>query len=130
MITATSGSSQYEIVDFSNKLATYFHQIKDYITSVANPCPMFDDTAGTILFDRLVTESNLNVDKSPNPITGYQIDAIQFIMCVNREYAMRAKSRQDLYTEAASDYNITAEFYESYGARGFNTLRTDTFTNI
>jgi hypothetical protein len=104
--TSTQSDSVYDA------LSSFFQAMSTAVSTGSAP-PTVGDIAAGLVFSDLETAAVNAKNSSPSFMVGSPVETAHLAAAVLREYAMRAKSKVDYYSDGVIDHSNEASYYNS-----------------
>ncbi len=111
-----------QLKSYSLSMRDYYKALSAHFSDSTN-LPMFEDIVSTFDYSEIIKRAWENQKMSANFLTGSLVDTVHDIMAVQREFAIRVKTRASYFLDAPSDYISDADSYEAYYAINNNMFK-------
>lgn len=116
------GTSVDQLKTISLSLSDYYGKVSSFASSGLTP-PAFEDYIAFIDYPNILDDAVKGAERSSSYSNGALADTVHQAMSVNREFAIRTKTKAQYYADAVVDSARDSDFYKTNRAVLGNMFR-------
>lgn len=105
-------SSVTELDTLAGNLEDYFDLLQTNLETPSQPLPSFEDYIGNLIYDDLLTDAQAGSVRGPSFSIGAAVDAAHLVAAIQREFAMRSKSKIAYFADGQDDVGKLLDYID------------------